>query len=731
MDSRQDRRRRSQDFQTSALRVLTHLKHTVGLDVWAVGRSQDDDWMVLSSIGLPEGTDVVSWSSTLCAQVRAGHATWATPDIDAVPALAQARDTLGLNWRSFVTVPLLGEEGQVLGTLCGAGSGPARDDLEDCRQELDVLADVLAALLSSELRLEREMRHREVAEHDAQTDPLTGLGNRRRWDERLAAEEERCRRYANSAAVVTVDVDGLKLVNDRWGHDAGDALLQQLAAVLRRECRPGDVIARLGGDEFAVLLAETGTAQAQLVTERLRTALDLAHVPASIGVAVRSRAGLAGAWRDADAVMYAAKRARVPMEPADPGPGNPSGSSEHDGLVDELLALARGHIGADIAFIGRFEGSDRVLRAVQSSQPIPVGPGHTEALETTYCQRIIDGVLPNVIPDTSREPKALELAITAALPIGAYLGVPVHLPGGRRYGTLCCLSHEPSEAFDSRAVAFLESVARSLSRVLGSEENGRDSRRRILADIDDLLRRDGVHMAYQPIVDLVTGDHRGMEALARFEKSDRSPTQWFADAERVDRTAELELHAAKLALQDWSWDGDLWLNLSASVLVSPAACALLEQQDLSRLVLEISEHEQVPDYTLVRRTLAPWRERGLRLAVDDAGAGFASLRHVLELTPEVIKLDITLVQGLPTDQARRALVGALVAFAAQSRTAVVAEGVETQQELEVLLETGVLLAQGFHLGRPGPVPQRPSRLALRPTLPTPRPAQVTSWVSSR
>ncbi|MGZ6792262.1 MAG: EAL domain-containing protein, partial [Mycobacteriales bacterium] len=685
-----DRRTRSQDFQTTAARVLAYLHETVGLDVWVVGRRQGPDWLVLTA----EGGDLEGvqypWEDTLCTRIHQGLARWATPDVDVEPALVEARDLLGLPIRSFVTVPLHGEEGELLGTLCGAGlAGPTDQDLERHRGELEVLAGTLAALLSAELRLEREARHREVAEIDAQTDALTGLGNRRRWDQQLAAEEEHCRRYGSSAAVITVDVDGLKVVNDRWGHDAGDGLLRQLAGVLRRESRPGDVVARLGGDEFAVLLAEAGQAQAQAVAERLRKALEASRTSASMGVAVRGRDGLAGAWREADALMYEQKRLSRP-EPVQPDVQAPRFDARDEALVQELLTLARRHVGADAAFIGRFEGRERVLRAVQSDSPLPVGPGHREDLEGTYCVRIVEGTLPPALPDTSQHPVAAALPVTAALPIGAYLGVPIELPDGRFYGTLCCLSHRPNPQFDTAASVFLESLAASLSRVLATEEQERAGRRRILSDIDDVLQQHSVSMAYQPIVDLVTGDVRGVEALARFSGTGRTTSQWFDDASRVERTSELELLTARTALgESLAWGGDLWLNLSASVLLSPAVGSLLEGRDLSRLVVEVSEHEQVADYSAVRRALDPWRARGLRLAVDDAGAGFSSLRHVLELAPDIIKLDISLVQNLPTDPSRRALVTALVAFAAEAGALVVAEGVESEAEVLALRGSGV------------------------------------------
>jgi diguanylate cyclase (GGDEF)-like protein len=692
----------TQDFAATSGRVLRYLRTTIGLDTWLVGRRQGEDWLVLTA-DTPEleGARFL-WKDTLCARVHQGLAEWATEDVDAVPALVEARDQLGIPIRSFVTVPLRSDDGELLGTLCGVGYAPAPGAFDDSQAQLETFGDLLGSLLSAELRLEREARHREVAELDAQTDPLTGLGNRRRWDEQLRIEEQRCQRYGSSAAILTLDVNGLKAVNDRWGHDAGDALLRQMSDVLRQECRPGDVVARLGGDEFAVLLAEASAEQAEVVAERLQRAFEQANTSAALGLAVRGRGGLSAAWRDADARMYEQKRGATHREqPTRPPPASFGRLEDgNERVIQELLSLARHHVGADLVFLGRFEGRHRVMRAIESARALPVGPGHTTELANTICHQITTGELPCAIPDTTREPLAALAAAEAALPVGAHLGVPVRLPGGRLYGTVCCVSHDPNPRFDEEAVAFMRSIAESLGRVLISEEVAAAGRRQLLGDIDDMLGRDAVTMAYQPVIDLRSGAVQGVEALARFDNHSRSTAQWFEDAAAVERTSELEVATATAALQESRlWPGGLWLNLSASVIVSPAVVSLFAGQDLSRIVVEVSEREQVSDYAGVVHALAPWRDQGLRLAVDDAGAGFSSLRHVLELTPEVIKLDISLVQGLATDPARRALVTALVAFADEAGAVVVAEGIETEAELHALKTTGVVFGQGFLLGR--------------------------------
>jgi EAL domain-containing protein (putative c-di-GMP-specific phosphodiesterase class I) len=124
-----------------------------------------------------------------------------------------------------------------------------------------------------------------------------------------------------------------------------------------------------------------------------------------------------------------------------------------------------------------------------------------------------------------------------------------------------------------------------------------------------------------------------------------------------------------------------------------------------RLVIEITEHEQVDDYDDLVLALAELRSNGIRIAIDDAGAGYASLRHTLLLAPDIVKIDIALTRRIDIDRGRRALASALVAFADEMDMTIVAEGIETEAELKTLLELGVRFGQGYFLAEPGPLPE--------------------------
>jgi len=147
--------------------------------------------------------------------------------------------------------------------------------------------------------------------------------------------------------------------------------------------------------------------------------------------------------------------------------------------------------------------------------------------------------------------------------------------------------------------------------------------------------------------------------------------------------------------------------------VSPRLLDAVGDAPLRRIMIEITEHEPVEDYDALANALAELRARGARIAIDDAGAGFASLRHTLLLSPDTIKLDISLTRGIDADRGKRALARALISFAEEMRMDIVAEGIETERELETLLGLGAQLGQGFFLARPRRLTHREAPVATR------------------
>ena len=231
--------------------------------------------------------------------------------------------------------------------------------------------------------------------------------------------------------------------------------------------------------------------------------------------------------------------------------------------------------------------------------------------------------------------------------------------------------------------------------------------------VQDVLDAGAPGMVFQPITDLASGAVVGYEALARFDHEPRRPPdQWFAEATEVGHGAALELAAARAALDHLGAlapDTFLTLNISPATVCTQPFRELVAAYPGRRLVLEITEHVRVDDYGQLLDRLGRLRRAGIRLAVDDAGAGFASLHHILKLCPDIIKLDIVLTRDIDRDPIKRALAASLVSFSQDVGGTLIAEGIETAAELQTLVELGVPLGQGYHLGYPSPLPAPISR----------------------
>ncbi|MFJ4027501.1 EAL domain-containing protein [Paenarthrobacter sp. NPDC089989] len=212
--------------------------------------------------------------------------------------------------------------------------------------------------------------------------------------------------------------------------------------------------------------------------------------------------------------------------------------------------------------------------------------------------------------------------------------------------------------------------------------------------------------AFQPIRALDTGLVLGVEALTRFAgRPGQSPGMSFETASLAGCVVELEFRAMEAALIAAAV---LPPHVYVSVNLSPQSCLDPRLDEVignarvrpRRVVLELTEHSRITDYDALRASLARVRAAGLRIAVDDTGAGFASMRHVLELKPDFIKLDRGIIGGIDTDYAKRAFGVAMVGFSSSTGAILVAEGIEREGELATLREIGVPAGQGFLLGSP-------------------------------
>lgn len=374
--------------------------------------------------------------------------------------------------------------------------------------------------------------------------------------------------------------------------------------------------------------------------------------------------------------------------------------------VERILKAVRSHLGMDVAFASNVTESQTIIRYCDAVKSAPVEAGAAFPVDDGYCKRILEGRIPPLITDAALVPEVADLACTLQMPIGAHISVPLTFSDGTVYGTFCCFSFKPDHSLSQRDVDMMRAFADLAAAQIEAELTLSAHEASVVEQITAAIERDNLTIFYQPIYGLAQNDVVGVEALARFpDCATRGPDQWFAEAAKFGLAEELELLAVRCALRGLSLlpqDVYLAVNISPDVLVSGAIHDLLEDIPPGRVVLEITEHAAIADLALFRQALAPLRAK-VRIAVDDAGAGYAGLRHILDVEPDIIKLDMSLTRGIDTDPARAALASALITFSQKIGARIVAEGVETAEELETLRRLGTHCAQGYYLQRPKPV----------------------------
>jgi diguanylate cyclase (GGDEF)-like protein len=447
--------------------------------------------------------------------------------------------------------------------------------------ELDVLAvalirlTLLAVVLRLGLTLWWLSRQRAGLEALAASDPLTGLGNYRAFQERLGRAVAAAAASGEEVSVVVLDLDHFKALNDTFGHAEGDRVLQATATTLSRTVGEDGFVARIGGEEFAVLLPGAGEQAAAAAAERCRRALAALALP---GPSLSCSGGVAAFPAHADDVA-------------------------------RLLHAADGAL-----YWAKRSGRNRVR---------VFDPRHVVALS---------------LHEQRREVEAL---LAGSEPI-----VPV----------------------------------------------------------------------FQPVMEVATGRVAGYEALARFAAPyQRPPQMWFAQAHRCGLGPALEARSilAALAVPDRPPGTFLALNVSPAALLSPEVKRALPV-DLDGIAIELTEHEAFNEDGALELELTVLRERGARIALDDAGAGYAGLQQLIRLRPDIVKVDRSLVAGIHEDASKLALLEALARFASTTGAAVCAEGVEELAELRALAGFDVTYAQGYAVARPAPAwPDIPVAVAVQ------------------
>jgi diguanylate cyclase (GGDEF)-like protein len=464
----------------------------------------------------------------------------------------------------------------------GPGAGAATVFLFLCMLIVPAVMAILSRPLLREVRRldEENARLRELygrARLDATLDGLTMLGNHRAFQEELARQLEHAGRTGASIALLLIDVDDLKRVNDERGHASGDELLVSVGRTVMRSMRRNDRAFRVGGDEFAVVLP-----------------------------------------------------------------------------------------GADI---------DTAL---------------------TAARRILAGALNGGDPSHPTEPYSLSIGVSASPSPSTkgellYRHADAALYWCKRHGRTNAAAYDPGRHGVTPDERSMEDISAAIETIVA---------KRLLTPV------------YQPIFSLQTGKPVGYEGLIR--PTEGSPladaSSLFAAAERADRTVEIDFACLDVVAEGV---GELEEGVYLSVNLSPRTLeselfhpsdvtTIFERRGISpkQIVIELTEREEVQDLEGLRRNAAACRRAGFRLAADDVGAGNAGLRLLSEIQFDIVKIDLSLVQGGVLHDPSFAVLRALQELAARWHATIVAEGVETSDQLAAIRSIDIMAGQGYLLGRP-------------------------------
>lgn len=396
--------------------------------------------------------------------------------------------------------------------------------------------------------------------------------------------------------------------------------------------------------------------------------------------------------------------------------------------VADLLLTARSALGLSVTFLTRMDGVTQHLEVVEAAGPLMprlFKEGYTQRQDRTLCQAILNRQLPAVLSDLKEHPAAMKLPAARFPHIRSFVSAPVVLSDGSLYGTFCGAGLTSDKGLTARDKSLMDVLAHATAMILEPGVVERARAAEVEGRLAPVMAAGGPTVVLQPIVELASGVRIGAEALSRFPREwEKAPDVCFGEAHSVGLGDELELLAlAGAAAHLATVSGYVAMNVSPATLLTPTCTELLAALALGRVLLELSEHDAVDDYDALHAVLEPLRARGMRLAIDDVGAGFSSLRHIVLTTPDVIKLDRSIVDGVSTDPVLRTLVRSLVDFGHGCNARVVAEGVETAADAATLLTLEVDDGQGWHFGRPGPAE------ALTPAMPAPPPSGGTGTTS--
>ena len=382
-------------------------------------------------------------------------------------------------------------------------------------------------------------------------------------------------------------------------------------------------------------------------------------------------------------------------------------TSEEDGknLIQDILKSLRTEIGMDVAFIAEFSEGKRIFRYIDASEESPpVKPGDGDPIEHTYCQRVINGQLPDIIFDISSLPPHEQLAVAEDYKIRSYLCVPITFADGRIYGSLGCIGHQPNWQINQQDIQLMSAMAEVYGQWFNAQERIHDHQLDMEEKVRAALSGQLLEVLYQPIFDITQDKVVGFESLARIHSKDGlNPLSLFREAEALGHKVELELKAIRLGLQGLDYYREtqfVSVNASMDTALSPQLPDVLEHADMKRVVLEINDPMDLPIFSRVTKSLRTLLNRGLRIALDDRALGTEGLKQLDSLGPDIIKLKVRNVLHMKGDRLLKLQASPFSGYSEENTCKLIVEGIETEQQLKTILELGITHAQGYWLGEP-------------------------------
>lgn len=296
------------NFKDAGAKVLEYLYNHFGFNLWMITRIEGDDWIILQTndhgYGIEPG-QVFKWSDSYCSQMVLGNAPSIVSNVEECPIYMNAGINKLADIKAYIGQPLLHEDGTLFGTLCAIDPSPQLKNIENSAELVELFSKLLSQILQNELKLNENERISEKLKNEARIDHLSGLFNRRAWDDLIHLEEERCKTYGYPAVVMIIDLNNLKEINDTYGHSEGDKIIQKTAQTIQKCIPTTHIVARLGDDEFAILNIETNLHTAKKLSKRIFENLKAINIEAAIGISARDLSkGLEASIKEADKKMY-------------------------------------------------------------------------------------------------------------------------------------------------------------------------------------------------------------------------------------------------------------------------------------------------------------------------------------------------------------------------------------------------------------------------------------------